>query len=133
MNPSGAPSLERYLGPSLNPKGAPSWERYLGPSRCPSGAPTVPDGASSTYLPSLERYLPHSWADRSLVSTKAAKSDDTAVAFVTWKQRILLVISPRVDPHLTQIRRPPPSPIQALDRFHQLFQQKQRRLIYLDF
>jgi hypothetical protein len=93
----------------------------------------VPDVVSSTYIPSLERYLPHSWADPSLVSTKAAKSDDAAVAFATWNQRILLVVLTRVDPHPTQVRRPPPSQTQALDRLRQLFQQKQRRLIYLDF
>jgi hypothetical protein len=93
----------------------------------------VPDVASSTYLPSMERCLPHSRADLSLVSMKAAKSDDAAVAFATWSQRILLVVLPRVDPHPTQVRPPPPSPTQALDRLRQLFQQKQRRLMYLDF
>jgi hypothetical protein len=93
----------------------------------------VPDVASSIYLPSLEQYLPHSRADPSLVSMKAAKSDDAAVAFETWNQRILLVVLPRVDPHPTQVQSPPPSLTQALDRLRQLFQQKQRRLIYLDF
>jgi hypothetical protein len=116
--PSGRQTAVPDLGisPSWNPSGALSLERHLG----------LPDVASSTYLP-------HSWADPSLVSTKAAKSDDAAVASATWNQRILLVFLPRVGPHPTQVRRPPPSPTQALDRLRQLFQQKQRRLIYLDF
>jgi hypothetical protein len=133
--PSGRQTAVPDLGisPSRNPSGAPSLERHLGPNPDPSGNLMVPDVASSTYLPSLERCLPHSLADPSLVSTKAAKSDDAAVAFATWNQRILLVVLPRVDPNSTQVRSPPPSPTQNLDRSRQLFQQKQRRLIYLDF
>jgi hypothetical protein len=113
--PSGRQKAVPDLGisPSRNPSGATSLERHLGPTPGLSGALMVPDTASSTYLPSLERCLPHSCADPSLVSTKAAKYNDAAVAFATWNQRILLVVLPRVDPHPTQVRRPPPSPTHA--------------------
>jgi hypothetical protein len=124
IRPSGRQTAvpDLAISPSRNPSGAPSLEWHLGPNTGPISDIMVPNVDSSTYLPSLERYLTHSWTDPSLVSTKAAKSDDAAVAFATWNQRILLVVLPRVDPHPTQVRRPPPSPTQALDRLRQLFQ-----------
>jgi hypothetical protein len=32
--------------------------------------------AGATYLPDLDRFLPHSWIDQALVSDKAVKDDD---------------------------------------------------------
>ena len=45
-----------------------------------------------TYLPSLRRYLPHSWIETSLITAKAAKHDDAQVEHAMWDQRILLVL-----------------------------------------
>jgi hypothetical protein len=100
---------------------------------CPSVKHTAATVATYTYIPRLDQLLTHSWDDPSLVSIKAAKSDDTVVAFATWNQRIMLAFPPRVDVHPTQVRRPPPTPTKTLDILRCLVQQKQRRLIYLDF
>ena len=45
----------------------------------------------STWLPTIKCYLPHEWADQSLVSSKAVKGDDATVASFMWDQRILPV------------------------------------------
>jgi hypothetical protein len=91
----------------------------------------------STYRQLLERWLPHTWADATLITDKAAKADDAKVAFSIWDQQILLVIPPCTS--LLQKTpsegpsSPPISPVQALNRLRGLVQQKQWRMIFLDF
>jgi hypothetical protein len=92
---------------------------------------------ASTYLPLLKRCLPHTWADATLITDKASKADDAEVAFSIWDQQILLVITPCIS--LLQktpsegFSSPPISPVQALNRIRGLVQQKQWKLIFLDF
>jgi hypothetical protein len=92
---------------------------------------------ASTYLPLLKSWLPHTWANATLITDKASKGDDTEVAFSIWDQRILLVIPPCI--YLLQktsragFSAPPISPVQALNRIRGLVQQKQWKLIFLDF
>jgi hypothetical protein len=88
-------------------------------------------------LPSIIGALPpHTWADATLITDKAAKADDAEVAFSIWDQRILLVIPP-----CTSLLQKTPSegpssplisPVQALNRLRGLVQQKQWRMIFLD-
>jgi hypothetical protein len=103
-------------------------------SRLPIPMSSVP---ASTYLPLLERWLPHTWADATIITDKAAKTDDAEVAFSIWDQHILLVIPPCTS--LLQKTpsegpsSPPIYPVQALNRLRGLGQQKQWRMIFLDF
>jgi hypothetical protein len=77
------------------------------------------------------------WADATLITDKASKADDAEVAFSTWDQRILLVIPPCISLLQKTSRAgfssPPISPVQALNRIRDLVQQKQWKLIFLDF
>jgi hypothetical protein len=104
------------------------------PARLPIPMASAP---ASTYLPLLERWLPHTWADATLITDKAAKADDAEVAFSIWDQQILLVILPCIS--LLQktpsegLSSPPISPVQALNRLRGLVQQKQWKIIFLDF
>jgi hypothetical protein len=86
---------------------------------------TIP---ASTYLLLLNRWLPRTWADATLVTNKASKADDTEVAFTIWDQRILLVIPPCISlfPKTSRVgfSSPPISPVQALNRIRDLVQQK---------
>jgi hypothetical protein len=106
----------------------------LVPARLPTVMASVP---ASTYLPLLERWLPHTWADATLITNKASKADDAEVAFSIWDQRILLVIPPCIS--LLQripsedFTSTPISPVQALNRIRGLVQQKQWKLIFLYF
>jgi hypothetical protein len=92
---------------------------------------------ASTYLPLLKRWLPHTWADATLITNKASKADDAEVAFSIWDKQILLVIPPCISLIQKTSRAgfssPPISPVQALNRISGLVQQKQWKLIFLDF
>jgi hypothetical protein len=46
----------------------------------------------ATYLPELDRFLPHSWIDQALVSDKAVKADDSEIHHRMWDARITLVL-----------------------------------------
>jgi hypothetical protein len=46
---------------------------------------------SSTWLPTLQKFLPHSWIDESTISSKAVKHDNAAVPTAMWDQRITLL------------------------------------------
>jgi hypothetical protein len=59
---------------------------------------------SSTWLPGLKKYLPHSWMESKVASTKAVKSDDAGIPIHMWDQRTLLVL-PWVAPFLFFLRR----------------------------
>jgi hypothetical protein len=45
-----------------------------------------------TWLPSLQKFLPHSWINTSVVTSKAAKRDDAAAPTHLWDARFLLVM-----------------------------------------
>jgi hypothetical protein len=62
--------------------------------RVPSAA-LVSCSIGQTWLPSLKMFLPDSWSDESLISDKAAKSDEAAVPVHLWDRRITLLF-----PHL---------------------------------
>jgi hypothetical protein len=66
-------------------------QENLAAARLPTTRATLPD---STYLHLLKHWLPHTWADATLITDKASKADDAEVAFSIWDQRILLVIPP---------------------------------------
>ena len=53
--------------------------------------PTAKSDLSQTWLPSLSRYLPHSWVDLNLVTSKAAKRDDSEIPVTLWNSRITLL------------------------------------------
>jgi hypothetical protein len=57
---------------------------------------------SSTWLPALKKYLPHSWMSAK-ESTKAVKNDDAGIPVHMWDQRILLVL-PWVAPVILFLR-----------------------------
>jgi hypothetical protein len=57
----------------------------------PLAATVVSEAASSTWLPSIQKFLPNSWIDESTISAKAAKNDDSSVPTAMWDQRITLV------------------------------------------
>jgi hypothetical protein len=92
---------------------------------------------TSTYLPLLKRWLPRNWDDATLITNKASKADDAEVAFSIWYQRILLVIPPCISLLQKTSRAgffsPPISLVQPLNRIRGLVQQKQWKLIFLDF
>ncbi len=46
-------------------------------------APVIPE-ATRTWLPNLQRFLPHSWIDSSVVTSKAAKRDDAVAPTHLW-------------------------------------------------
>jgi hypothetical protein len=134
MFPQGSPPIKLILSCLGAVKhSVPSHENHV-PTRLPIPMSLVP---ASTYLPLLERWLPHTWADATLVTDKAIKADDAEVAFRIWDQRILLVIPPCTS--LLQknpsegLSSPQISPVQALNRLRGLVQQKQWRMIFLDF
>ena len=52
---------------------------------------SLSEEAEATWIPSLNKFLPHSWIDESQISTKAAKNDDSAVPTSMWDQRITLL------------------------------------------
>jgi hypothetical protein len=53
-------------------------------------APPLPP-TEATWLPALQRFLPHTWVPGSLVTDKAVKHDDAAVHTAMWDNRITLV------------------------------------------
>jgi hypothetical protein len=67
----------------------------------------IPKGASRgsnrSWLPSIQKFLPHSWIDSTLVSAKAAKRDDAGVPSHLWDQRCSLVL-PHCTPALSTLR-----------------------------
>jgi hypothetical protein len=67
----------------------------------PSQATAV---SSRTWLPRLQRFLPHSWIDSALVTDKAPKRDDARVPTHLWDQRCSLVL-PHTSPALETLRR----------------------------
>jgi hypothetical protein len=101
-------------------------QEKLEAARLPATTATLP---ASTYIPLLKRWLPHTWADATLITDKASKADDAEVAFSIWDQRILLAIPPCISfVHKTSsigLSSPPISPVQALNRIRDLNQQKQ--------
>ena len=52
--------------------------------------PVVAD-PEATWFPALQKFLPHAWIDKSTVSAKAAKGDDSAVPTSMWDQRVTLL------------------------------------------
>jgi hypothetical protein len=109
-------------------------QEKLEAARLPATTATLP---ASTYLPLLKRWLPHTWADATLITDKASKADDAEVAFSIWDQMILLAIPPCISfVHKTSsmgLSSPPISPVQALNRIRDLVQQKQWKLVFLNF
>jgi hypothetical protein len=85
----------------------------------------------------LKRWIPHTWADATLITDKASKADDAEVAFTIWDQRILLVIPPCISlfqrTSKVGVSSPPISPVQALNRIRDLVQQKEWKLIFFGF
>jgi hypothetical protein len=80
-------------------------------SSCPSANPLltpVPldrvSPSNRTWLPTLQRFLCHSWVDATLVTAKAAKRDDAGVPTHLWDKRCSLVL-PHVTPILDTLRR----------------------------
>jgi hypothetical protein len=59
--------------------------------------------ASSTWLPGIQKFLPHSWIDPDLITDKAAKRDDAGVPVHLWDKRCTLVL-PHVTPALDTLR-----------------------------
>jgi hypothetical protein len=47
---------------------------------------------SSTWLPTIQKRLPHDWAISSTVTTKAVKSDDAMIDCGMWDKRVTLVL-----------------------------------------
>jgi hypothetical protein len=78
---------------------------------------TVSD-SDQTWLPSLGRFLPHTWVDETLITTKAAKGDNADIPVHLWNSRITLVI---------------PCPISLLDLLRSLALQWQRRRLLTEF
>ena len=70
--------------------------------RTPTPRPSV-GPCDRTWLPLIQRFLPHSWVDSSLVTEKAAKRDDARVPTHLWDQRCSLVI-PHCMPALPTLR-----------------------------
>jgi hypothetical protein len=46
---------------------------------------------TATWLPGVEKFLPHSWVDESVITDKAVKHDDTDVHTEMWDWRITLL------------------------------------------
>jgi hypothetical protein len=57
-----------------------------------------------TWLPAIRKFLPHSWIDAGLVTTKAVKSDVAGVPTHLWDKRCALVL-PHVTPALNRLRQ----------------------------
>jgi hypothetical protein len=53
-------------------------QEKLEAARLPATTATLP---VSTYLPLLKRWIPHTWADATLITDKASKADDAEVLF----------------------------------------------------
>ena len=51
----------------------------------------LPKPATRTWLPSVDRFLPHTWINDSFVTAKATKRDDAAPPTELWDQRIRLI------------------------------------------
>jgi hypothetical protein len=63
----------------------------------------TPVAASQTWLPRIQRFLPHSWIDSALVTKKAVKRDDAGAPTQLWDQRCTLVF-PHVSSALESLR-----------------------------
>ena len=93
-------SLSHFLGmvplPILDSWFTP-WSSHL-PSVSPVPAPVIGFSPrrilpvlTATWIPSLRRFLPHSWIDATLVTSKAAKRDDAAAPTALWDERLRLL------------------------------------------
>ena len=89
--------MDSILKPLLTPRPhhpSPSARLEIPPAPIPT----------ATFLPSLQRFLPTTWADVDSTVDVAAKSDDAAMVFRHWDDRITLVL-PHVKPILPFIRK----------------------------
>jgi hypothetical protein len=80
----------------LSPPAAP---RSFAPKRTLS--PTLDD--SATWLPALQKWLPHTWVDTSSILVKAVKNDKAAVDTGSWDNHIVLLV-PHVEPLIIRLR-----------------------------
>jgi hypothetical protein len=53
--------------------------------------PALVEASDSTWLPAVERFLPHTWVDASLVTDKAVKHDNADAPTHLWDARCALV------------------------------------------
>jgi hypothetical protein len=60
--------------------------------------------SEQTWLPRLQKFLPHSWVNANLVTAKAVKQDNAGVPTHLWDKHCTLVL-PHVGPALGQLRR----------------------------
>jgi hypothetical protein len=58
----------------------------------------------TTWLPRIQKFLPHSWVDSNLVTDKAVKRDDAGVPTHLWDKRCTLVL-PYASPALDLLRK----------------------------
>jgi hypothetical protein len=64
----------------------------------------VPTPTDSTWLPSIGRYLSHSWIDSETVTDKAVKADDAAAPSHMWDARIQLLWPSLTQDHLVALQ-----------------------------
>jgi hypothetical protein len=74
----------------------------LNPLQTPLPTPGLP-ASDRSWLPRIQRFLPHSWVDDELITDKAAKRDDAGVPVHLWDKRCSLVL-PHVTPALQTLR-----------------------------
>jgi hypothetical protein len=65
--------------------------------------PIVPC-SNRSWLPTIKMFLPHTWVDTNLITTKAAKGDHAGVPTHLWDLECMLVL-PHVSPALATLRK----------------------------
>jgi hypothetical protein len=84
-------------------KGITSTAPRLDPLKTPA-LPVIPVSAHFSWIPLIQKFLPHTWVDSGLVTAKAAKRDDAGVPTHLWDRRCSLVL-PHTTPVLDNLRR----------------------------
>lgn len=69
---------------------------------CPSRHGTTDE--IGTWLPTIQKWLPHTWVDASLVTNKAVKADNAGIPVDLWNQRLLLLYPQWSTHHLDSLR-----------------------------
>lgn len=59
---------------------------------------------AGTWLPHIQRWLPHTWIDTSLVTNKAVKADNAGIPVTLWDDRLLLLYPHWSVRHLNVLR-----------------------------
>lgn len=96
-----------------NPFFIPQENPLLTPLPCVQVSPVA-----RSWLPIIQRFLPHSWVNMALQTDKASKRDDVGVLTNLWDRQCLLIL-----PHVTP----------ALDTLHKLLMQVTVLHLWVEF